>query len=497
LTFGQDPQAVLGVREGEILAGKYRVERVLGVGGMGIVVAARHIQLDERVALKFLLPQALGDEDAVARFLREARAAVKIKSEHIARVTDVGVLDNGAPYLVMEYLEGGDLAGWLKQRGPLPVEQAVDFVIQACVAVAEAHALGIIHRDLKPSNLFCVRRLDGQLSIRVLDFGISKRTDMSGTATAMGMTRTGALMGSPFYMSPEQMRSSKDVDATTDIWALGITLFELIAGRPVFVAQTVTELAIQVANEPPPSLRTFRPDAPSGLDAVISRCLEKDRRRRYPNIGELAVALLPFAPKRAKTMVERISGTVQSAGLSASAPAVTASPPPGDTQASAGTLPPFGRTTQGTSRRTSAVLGIGGLVLIAIAVGGAFVFLSKKTPAPLDAPPATATQAAAAPLVSQSSITLAPPQAAVATLPAPPAASSASPPVTVVPTPTPAATTKKGNSPGKGNAPPTPAAATSPSAAPAPAPAPKATVNCDPPYYFDARGNRTFKPECL
>jgi serine/threonine-protein kinase len=151
-----------GVREGDIIAGKYQVEKVLGVGGMGVVVAARHLQLEYKVALKFLLPEVLSNSEAVARFVREARAAVRIKSEHVARVTDVGTLENGAPYMVMEYLEGGDLAGWLEQRGPLPIDLAVEFVLQASVAVTEAHALGIVHRDLKPANLFCVRRSDGQ-----------------------------------------------------------------------------------------------------------------------------------------------------------------------------------------------------------------------------------------------------------------------------------------------------------------------------------------------
>src|SRR5580692_2454920 len=250
----------VGVRPGDVLAGKYRVERVLGAGGMGVVVAAHHIQLDEKVALKFLLPEALGDAEAVGRFAREARNACKIKSEHVARVTDVGMLPNGAPYMVMEYLEGGDLAAWIKQRGPLPIEQAVDFVLQACVAVADAHALGIVHRDLKPANLFCIRRSDGQFLIKVLDFGISKLTDLTGTGPGMGMTKTSALMGSPLYMSPEQMRSSRDVDAGTDIWALGVILFELMAGRPAFLAGSVTELAIKVANEAPPALRSFRPD---------------------------------------------------------------------------------------------------------------------------------------------------------------------------------------------------------------------------------------------
>jgi len=199
------PDTAAGVRPGDVLVGKYRVERVLGAGGMGVVVAAHHIQLDEKVALKFLLPEALQNHEAIGRFVREARAAVKIKGEHVARVSDVGQLENGAPYIVMEYLDGIDLAAWLKQRGALPTELAVDFVLQTCEAIAEAHLLGIVHRDLKPANLFCVQRADGQLIIKVLDFGISKVT----TPGAVGheMTRTNAMVGSPYYMSPEQMQS--------------------------------------------------------------------------------------------------------------------------------------------------------------------------------------------------------------------------------------------------------------------------------------------------
>src|SRR4051794_37656982 len=201
------------VKEGELLAGKYRVDKVLGVGGMGVVVAAHHIQLDDRVAIKFLLPETLGNGDAVMRFAREARAAVKIKSEHVARVTDVGTLENGAPYMVMEYLEGGDLAAWLQDRGRLPVELAVDLLLQACEAIAEAHAIGIVHRDLKPANLFVARLPGGVQSVKVLDFGISKMTGFSASGGESSATKTSALLGSPLYMSPEQMRSSKDVDA--------------------------------------------------------------------------------------------------------------------------------------------------------------------------------------------------------------------------------------------------------------------------------------------
>src|SRR4051812_29611172 len=212
---------VAGVREGDVLAGKYRVDKILGAGGMGVVVAAHHVQLDERVAIKFLLPEALGNAEAVARFAREARAAVKIKSEHVARVIDVGTLETGAPYMVMEYLEGGDLSQVLASRGPLPVEEAVEYVLQACEAIAHAHALGIVHRDLKPANLFLIRRPDGTNAIKVLDFGISKVMPGKSASSDNAMTRTRTVMGSPLYMSPEQMASTRDVDGRTDLWALG------------------------------------------------------------------------------------------------------------------------------------------------------------------------------------------------------------------------------------------------------------------------------------
>jgi hypothetical protein len=382
-----DSHSQAGVQEGDVIAGKYRVEKILGAGGMGIVVAARHIQLDEKVALKFLLPQALLDEAAMARFVREARAAVKIKSEHVARVTDVGTLETGAPFIVMEYLEGGDLAAWLKQRGPMPVEQAVEFVLQACVAVAEAHGLGIVHRDLKPANLFCIRRADGQLSIKVLDFGISKRTDMAGTVTAMAMTETGALMGSPLYMSPEQMRSAKDVDARTDIWALGVILFELMTGSAPFQAGSVTELAIKVANEPAPALRSVRPDVPAEVEAVVFRCLAKDRAQRYRNVGELSLALLPFAPKRAKASVERIAGIMQAAGLSESALAVPPSPHVGQAQLSGGTLPPVGGTIAERGRRSTILVLASGTGLATLVVAASFALLSHRAGRPQGAAP--------------------------------------------------------------------------------------------------------------
>jgi eukaryotic-like serine/threonine-protein kinase len=338
----------VGIRPGDVLAGKYRVERILGAGGMGVVIAAHHIQLDEKVALKFLTHAAMNDGIALARFEREARAAVKIKSEHVARVSDVGRLETGVPFMVMEYLDGHDLAAWVRERGPMPVEQAVDFVLQACEAIAEAHTLGIVHRDLKPANLFCIRRPDGQLSIKVLDFGISKVT--SPGAPRHDMTHTTTLIGSPLYMSPEQMKASREVDARTDIWSLAIILYELLSAESPFQAQTVTELAILVANDPPVSIRKFRAEVPAGLESVIERCLEKDRARRYANVGELAVALADYGSPRARASVERILGTLGQAGASTAVlPPSTSAPASLEDGAAATVSVTTGPTTLGSS----------------------------------------------------------------------------------------------------------------------------------------------------
>ena len=484
----------VSVNPGDVLAGKYRVERVLGTGGMGVVVAAHHIQLDQKVALKFLRSEALGDAEAVARFVREARAAVKIQSEHVARISDVGQLENGAPYMVMEFLQGGDLAAWLQQNGPLPYEQAVDFVLQACVAVADAHALGIVHRDLKPANLFCVRRSDGQLVIKVLDFGISKMTNVASSARGVDMTRTSALMGTPLYMSPEQMRSSRDVDSTTDIWSLGVILFELITGKPPFHGESVTELVMKVATDPPPLLRPFRADAPSGLDAVVGKCLEKDRTKRYRNVGDLALALLPFGPKRAKAWVERISGILQAAGLSESALAVPVSPAPGGRQTSAGTLPALERTTAGASgvRARAFRFAAGGLLVVAGAIAGFILFggLRKggRDPAQAASSGLAQTSASAVERLPPAATLTPPPEPSASALPTP--AQSPMPNVNRAPIPT------RIRMPAPNpTAPATPNPTATPNRSPTPNPTPAS--NCTPPYVIDANGDRQYKPECL
>jgi serine/threonine-protein kinase len=295
-----------GVLEGEILAHKYRIDRVLGAGAMGVVVAAHHLGLDTRVAIKLMRRELWGNEEAVVRFSREARAAAKLTSEHVARVLDVGVLETGAPYMVMEFLDGADLHKWLALHGPLPVEQAVDFVLQASEAIAEAHQLGIVHRDLKPSNLFCVPRTDGTLCIKVLDFGISKMSIVSTAGSNVSMTRTATVIGTPLYMSPEQMESSRGVDARADVWALGVILFELLAGKSPFYADSLPEVCLKIATRPPPPLRDLRGDAPRDIEVAILKCLQKDREGRFQSVADYYSAIAPFGSGDGRAAAERI-----------------------------------------------------------------------------------------------------------------------------------------------------------------------------------------------
>ncbi|MBI5533466.1 MAG: serine/threonine protein kinase [Deltaproteobacteria bacterium] len=308
----------LPVQPGALILGKYSVERVLGVGGMGVVVRAKHLALGQSVAIKFLRSDRPAGEEAEARFIREARAASRLQSEHVARVLDVGRLDSGDPYMVLEFLEGRDLAQIVASSGPLPCSQAVDCVLQACAAVADAHALGIVHRDLKPANLFVTRRTDGSPFIKVLDFGISKITGSGKGASFQGdLTQPAVMMGSPLYMSPEQMRNAKDVDARSDVWALGGILFELLAGKPAFDSRSLTELCARITSEPTPSLRGLRPEVPAGIEEVVNRCLEKDPAKRFQNVADLAVALGPFASMENLALVQRIVGVLRVAGVSA------------------------------------------------------------------------------------------------------------------------------------------------------------------------------------
>jgi len=299
------------VEPGDIIAEKFKVEQVLGAGGVGVVVAARHLQLDERVALKFLLPEAVRSEVDVARFCREAQAAVRLKSEHVARVTDVGTLDTGSPYMVMEYLTGTDLSEVLDDRGALPVEEGLDYILQACEAIAEAHSIGFVHRDIKPSNLFVSQRSDGSPLIKVLDFGIAKATHQARIGHGeQELTRTRTMLGSPMYMSPEQVRNSKDVDERSDIWSLGVVLYEVLTGSVPFEGDSVTGVVAAVIGDPLPPLSNKRPDLPQALSEVVSTCLQKDAEDRFQSVAELAYALKPFVAEGSHLSIERIAGTL-------------------------------------------------------------------------------------------------------------------------------------------------------------------------------------------
>jgi serine/threonine-protein kinase len=292
------------------------------------VVAARHLALGELVALKILRSDLARDGETVERFLREARAAVRIKAEQVVRVLDVGRCEDGSPYIAMEYLDGIDLAARVRERGPLSVADAVDCVLQTCVAIAEAHALGIVHRDLKPSNLFLTLTPDARPLVKVLDFGISKFTGAADHA----ITGSRALFGSPAYMSPEQVRNAKDVDGRTDIWSLGIVLYELLTGQTPFCGLTVPGLLVAVVSDPPRRLDVLRPDAPAALQRVLDWCLAKDVSRRCPSAQELARALQPFAAKQSAEWLERMLR------LTPPAPAPPAVPPPPPSSTTAITL---------------------------------------------------------------------------------------------------------------------------------------------------------------
>jgi serine/threonine-protein kinase len=405
---------MLGVVEpGTILAGKYQVDRVLGAGGMGQVVRAIHLQLGQPVAMKFLLPEVLHDATIVQRFLREAQAAVRLRSEHVARVIDVGTLDTGAPYMVLEYLEGCDLSQF--PRDQLSAGLVVDLVLQACEALAEAHAVGIVHRDIKPANLFVTQRPDGSPLVKILDFGISKASH-----TDAKLTSTRAVMGTPAYMSPEQMQSTRDVDARSDLWSLGAVMYELLEGAAPFEADTLPLLYMKVMTAP---LRPFtRPVAPQ-LAAIVYRLLEKDPAQRFSTVGEVVRAIAPFAASQTQAAISiertgggRITGPVRLA--TGPVPLVT---PPSTISGASGAM----LTAAPPRKRWPIVAGI----VLAGCLGAAIVLAVGRSGGQQPAPHAAAAPAPAKPAVTP------PPTAAVT----PPPTTAATPPPTVTVTPPPTA----------------------------------------------------------
>ncbi len=302
------------LKVGDLLAGKYRVERILGEGGMGVVVAAHHELLDQHVAVK-LLYQDIADREAQSRLLLEARACAKLQSEHVARVVDVDTGADGLPFIVMELLEGADLCQIVDARGALPRWLVVDYMLQALEGLAHAHSRGIVHRDLKPSNLFLANRSDGTQLIKILDFGISKSTepvfDSAGEKKrAMQLTGGRAVLGSPPYMSPEQVRSPKTVDKRTDIWSLGVVMYELLTNSMPFGGDEINETFAQVLEKEPQPIRQLVTGVPEGLEQIVMKCLAKNRDHRFADVAELARALVAFGSGTWMQSADRVAATI-------------------------------------------------------------------------------------------------------------------------------------------------------------------------------------------
>jgi serine/threonine-protein kinase len=319
-------EGAVNTRVGKILGGKYRLVRLLGAGGMGEVYEAQHELIGRRFALKFLHPQLASNTEVVARFQREAQAAGSLENENIAAVVDAGTADDGAPYLVMEYLDGEDLAHLLVRGGPLPVLRAVYIMIQACRGLAAAHSRGIVHRDLKPENLYICRRNDGSDLIKVLDFGIAKlHTGRASTS----LTQTGTTMGTPYYMSLEQARGAKDVDHRTDIYALGVILYEMLSGAKPHPGESYNAILYHVLTQEPALLDSIRTGLPPSLSVIVQKAMAREPNDRYASVAELMEALIPFSgrnvtPLRSQAGLPVVLGETMKSPVSLRAMAVPA-----------------------------------------------------------------------------------------------------------------------------------------------------------------------------
>jgi eukaryotic-like serine/threonine-protein kinase len=398
-----------------LIGERYRVDQLVGSGGMGVVVAATHLTLGHRVAIKFLREDVATIPSVVERFMREARAVVQLRTEHVCRVIDVGCTDAGAPFIVMEMLEGRDL-GHVVAKQPLPVTIAVEYVLQACVALAEAHAAGIVHRDLKPANLFVTRRPGGGPLIKVLDFGIAKAMTEAGAQ----LTRTHSMLGTPGYISPEQLQSARDVDARTDIWALGATLYQLLSARLPFYRPNAAEMVVRIMMEPPDPL-----DIDPSLGAVVLRCLEKDPAQRPADVAALASDLAPFGGPSGRAIAALVRGVLHGAiappvatsvvsAHAITAASVVAAPPVGP-RATTDDLVPARRRRWGWIAAPIVLAAAGAAALLARrhdAPPAPAVVAEVRAPTPVDAAVAERSPDAAPP-------DAAPPEAAVPATPRP------------------------------------------------------------------------------
>jgi serine/threonine-protein kinase len=388
-----------------VFAGKYTIERLLGTGGMGVVLAAKQIESGQRVALKVLLDEHTSDRATLSRFLREGRAMLQLTSPAVARVIEVG--DGDRPYIAMEYLEGSDLQKVMNDRGQIGYREAVDLVLEACDGIAEAHANAIVHRDLKPSNLFL-----SSSGMKVLDFGISKIGSLE--AGTMTMTKTASVMGSPLYMSPEQLRSAKHLDHRADIWALGVILYELVRGTPPFVASTIAELGALVLSGRTPWLGDVVPATPAGLSAVIATCLQQKASDRFVDLADFADRLAPFGTERARAAAANI---VKRLGMPA-ARATLAERPARDEEPTVGLA-----TTVMSETTVRGNRGISRLALVGVALGvvAGVGFVAWRFAAWSPPPKVAATE----PPTASVPVEVAPPSPVESTAPTPPRAPAA------------------------------------------------------------------------
>lgn len=476
-----------GIQVGDVIADKYRVESIIGRGGMGVVVAAEHLQLKETVALKFLLSGGEDEKEFRQRFLREAQVSAKLRGEHVVRLMDFGAPEGAPPYIVMERLQGTDLRETLNHFGKIPIDIALDYIAQACEGVAEAHALGVVHRDLKPSNLFVTKRLDGSDLVKILDFGVSKARASQDVDEEL--TSAGSVLGSPRYMSPEQLRNSVDVDARSDVWSLGAILYEIICGRPPFKAESTAALCAKIlGEEPPAAVRSYRPEVSVAVENAVLRCLARDPNKRTPDVaslvGELADATdhpwLRSAAARVAAVLERRSlradtgtgsfpgfgsGPRSTLGLSAPSSGKMQTPGPRASSPSVAStvIAAQQEKSSESSRRSPLVLVAMAGILVAGILGIALV-TREKPAAPAEAPAKAADSAP----VSMSAVPTAVPVAPK------PAESTAAPKTSASAAPPPDDKVDKRPEPTKTGRKPPPAGPAPPPAAPAQPSPPKA-----------------------